>query len=93
MPRIIADMTETDFIGAVKASCQGRIMKGKLQALHQAAKSSIGIEAGAHSVSAEITFLIAKLRLLEQQRCQMNEAMAILVNEPMRANTCSQLSG
>jgi transposase len=81
VPRAIAGMTELEFIDAIKAACQGRVMKGKLQALHHAAKASIGIEAGARSVSSEIAFLIEKLRLLEQQQRRMNEAMAKLVHE------------
>jgi transposase len=81
VPRAIAGMTELEFIDAIKAACQGRVMKGKLQALHHAAKASIGIEAGARSVSSEIAFLIEKLRLLEQQQHRMNEAMAKLVHE------------
>jgi len=81
VPRAIADMTEPEFIDTIKAACQGRIMKGKLQSLRHAAMTSIGIEAGARSVSFEIAFLIEKLRLLEQQRRHINETMAILVNE------------
>jgi transposase len=81
VPRAIAGMTELEFIDTIKAACQGRIMKGKLRALHHAAMTSIGIEAGARSVSSEITFLIEKIHLLDQQRRHMNETLAMLVHE------------
>jgi transposase len=81
MPSTIASMTEVEFVDAIKAAHQGRIMKGKLQALHHIARTSIGIEAGAQSVSSEIAFLVEKLRLLEQQLRHMNETLARLVHE------------
>jgi len=81
VPKAIAGMTELEFIDAIKAAGQGRVMKGKLKALHHAAKASIGIEAGARSVSSEIAFLIEKFRLLAQQRRHMNEIIERLVHE------------
>ena len=66
MPSTIAGMTEAEFVDVIKAAHRGRIMKGKLQALHRIARTSIGIEAGAQSVSSEIAFLVEKLRLLEK---------------------------
>ena len=81
MPSTIAGMTEAEFVDAIKAAHQGRIMKGKLQALHHIARTSIGIEAGAQSVSSEIAFLVEKRRLLEQQLRHMNETLARLVHE------------
>jgi transposase len=81
MPSTIAGMTEAEFVDVIKAAHQGRIMKGKLQALHHIARTSIGIEAGARSVSSEIAFLVEKLRLLEQQLSHMNETLARLVHE------------
>ena len=81
VPRVIADMKESEFINTIKAGCQGRIMKGKLQALHHAAMTSIGIEAGARSVSSEIAFLIEKFHMLERQRHHINETLAMLVDD------------
>ena len=56
-------------------------MRGKLRALHYAARSSIGIGAGAHSVSSEISFLIEKLHLIEWQVSRIEEVLVRLVDE------------
>jgi transposase len=80
-PRAIVGMTESEFVDTIKAACPRRIMKGKVRALHHVALTSIGIEAGAQSVSSEIAFQIEKFRLIEQQLGQINEAMARLVDE------------
>jgi len=41
VPQAIAGMTESEFAGAIKAACQGRVMKGKLRVLHHVAMTSI----------------------------------------------------
>jgi len=79
-PRAIAVMAESEFEDAVKAVCQGRVMKRKLQALHHVARTSIGIEAGAESVSSEVSFLIENHRLIEQRLLLMKETLARLVH-------------
>ena len=56
-------------------------MRKKLRALHYAAQASIGIEAGAWSVSAEISFLIEKLHLIKRQVRSIDETLARLVDE------------
>jgi hypothetical protein len=56
-------------------------MRKKLRALHYAAQASIGIEAGAWSVSAELSFLIEKLHLIKRQVRSIDETLARLVDE------------
>ena len=67
MPKTIAKMTEEEFVSTIRERHQGRLMRKKLRVLHYAARTSIGIEAGAQSVSYEISFLIAKLQLIKWQ--------------------------
>ena len=47
IPRVIAEMTEDEFVAAIEAKHKGRLMRRKLRALHNLAKTSIGIYAGA----------------------------------------------
>ncbi len=42
-------------------------MRKKLRALHQAAQTSIGIKPGADSVAVEVSFLVSRYHLVEQQ--------------------------
>ena len=55
-------------------------MKRKLCTLHYAARTSIGIEAGAQSVSFEISFLIEKLQLIRRQVRIIDETLTRLVD-------------
>jgi transposase len=64
IPRVIAKMTEEKFVTTIEAKHQGRLMRRKLRALHCSARISIGIDAGAWSVSSEISFLVEKLELI-----------------------------
>jgi transposase len=81
VPNIIAQMTEEEFVNAIRAKHQGRLMRKKLRALHYAARTSIGIEAGAQSVSSEISFLVEKLHLIKRQVRSIDEVLARLVDE------------
>jgi len=54
-------------------------MRRKLRALHYAARTSIGIEAGAQSVSLEVSFLAEKLCLIESQVCRTTATLIKLV--------------
>ena len=67
IPRVITGMTEDEFVATIEAQHKGRrLMRRKLRALHYSARKSIGIDAGARSVSSEITFLVDKLELIRQ---------------------------
>jgi len=70
-----------EFVNVIRAKHQGHLMRKKLRALHYAAQVSIGIEAGAWSVSSEISFLVEKLRLIKRQVRNIDETLARLVDE------------
>jgi len=82
IPRAIAGMTEDEFVATIEAHHKGRrLMRKKLRALHRSAKTSIGINAGALSLSSEIAFLIDKLELIKQQIRIMEATLVKLVDE------------
>jgi transposase len=74
-------MTENEFVAAIEAKHQGRLMRKKLRALHYKAKTSIGIAAGARSVSAEISFLVEKYELIRGHICIIERTLVSLVDE------------
>jgi len=80
IPSVIAGMTEEEFITTIEARHQGRLMRRKLRALHNLARRSIGINAGAGPVSSEISFLVEKLGLIRQHICIMEGTLVRLVD-------------
>jgi hypothetical protein len=74
-------MTEEEFVAAIRAGHQGRLMRRKLRALHHIARTSIGIEASAWSVSMEISFLVEKFSLIKQHIRIIERTMVRLVDE------------
>jgi transposase len=81
-PKVIAGMTEDEFVATIEARHKGRrLMRKKLKALHYSAKTSIGIDAGARSVSYEIGFLVDKFELIRRQIRIMEGALVKLVDE------------
>jgi transposase len=82
IPRIIAGMTEDEFETTIEEQHKGlRLMRKKLRALHYSAKTSIGINAGAHSLASEIAFLVDKLELIRRQICVVEGMLIRLVDE------------
>jgi transposase len=82
IPRAIAGMTEDEFVATIEAHHKGRrLMRKKLRALHYSAKTSMGIHAGALSLSSEIAFLVDKLELIKQQIRIMETTLIKLVDE------------
>ena len=82
IPRVIAGMTEDEFVATIEARHKGRrLMRKKLRALHYSAKTSIGIDAGARSLSYEIAFLVDKFELIRQQIRIMEGTLVKLVDE------------
>jgi transposase len=82
VPGVIAGMTQDEFVAAIEAHYQGRrLMRRKLGALHQVAKASIGIAAGARSVSSEISFLVEKLELIKGHIGTIERTLVRLVDE------------
>jgi transposase len=81
IPMVIAGMTEAEFVATIEAQHQGRLMRRKLRALHYMARTSIGIEAGARSVSSEISFLVEKLELIRRHIRIIEQTLVRLVDE------------
>jgi len=82
IPRVIAGMTEDVFVATIEARHKGRrLMRKKLKALHYSAKTSIGIDAGARSLSYEIAFLVDKLELIRRHIRFMEGTLVRLVDE------------
>jgi transposase len=81
IPGVIAGMTEEEFVATIGAKHQGRLMRKKLATLHHEARSSIGIAAGAKSVSSEISFLVEKLELIRGHIRAIEPTLVRLVDE------------
>jgi transposase len=81
IPKVIAGMTEDEFVATIEAQHKGRLMRKKLRVLHYSARTSIGIDAGARSVSSEISFLVEKLELIKRQICIIERVLVKLVDE------------
>jgi transposase len=81
VPRVIAGMTEEEFVTTIESKHQGRLMRRKLKALHCSARTSIGIDAGARSVSSEISFLVEKLELIRRHIRIIERTLVRLVDE------------
>jgi len=82
IPKVIAGMTEDEFVSTIEARHKGqRLMRKKLRTLHYSAKTSIGIYAGARSVSSELAFLVDKLELIRQHIRIMERTLVRLVDE------------
>jgi transposase len=81
VPRVIAGMTEDEFVATIEAQHQGRLMRKKLRVLHYSARTSIGIDAGARSVSSEISFLVEKLELIRRHIRVIEGTLVKLVDE------------
>ena len=81
IPRVIAGMTEDEFVATIEAQHKGRLMRRKLRALHNLARTSIGINAGAESVSSEISFLVEKFELIRQHIRIIGRTLVSLVDE------------
>ena len=81
IPELIDGMTEDEFIKFVREGYRGRLMRGKLLALHYVARRSAGVKAGAWSVSSEVSLLVEKLCLVDRHIQQIEQALVRLVDE------------
>jgi len=82
VPSVISAMTEEEFVAAIEAKHDGRrLMRRKLKALHKAAKTSIGIAAGARSLSLEMSFLCEKIDLVRRHISVIDKNLAELVHQ------------
>ena len=94
IPRVIAGMTEDKFVATIEAHHKGRrLMRKKLGALHYSAKTSIGIDAGACSLSYEIAFLVDKFELIRRQICIMEGTLVRLVDETEEGKYLLSITG
>jgi len=81
IPKVISNMPDDGFVTTVKAEHHGRLMIKKLLVLHHIAKTSIGIEASARSVSMEISFLVEKFNLIKQHIRTIEGTLVRFVDE------------
>ena len=81
IPGVIAAMTEEEFVTLIKATNRPQLRRNKLRAIHNAAKTSIGVEAGAKSLAWEISFLIEKIELINQQVAISEQMLIRFVDE------------
>jgi len=81
IPKVISSMSEDEFVTTVKAGHHGRLMRRKLRALHHTARTSIGIESSARSVSMEISFLVEKLNLIKRHTRTIEGTLVRFVDE------------
>jgi len=81
IPSVIAGTTEDEFVATIEAKHKGCLMRKKLRALHYSARTSIGIDAGARSVSSEISFLAEKLELIRRHIRIIGGTLISLVDE------------
>mgnify|MGYP001028991129 CR=1 FL=1 len=81
IPGVIAGMTEEEFTNTIRANHQGRLMRKKLCALRYAAATSVGMKAGAQSVSTELSFLVEKLQLIGRHIRSIDGTLMRLVDE------------
>jgi transposase len=93
IPGLIDGMTEDEFIKFAREGYQGRLMKGKLLALHQAARHSAGVKAGAWSVSSEISLLAEKLCLVNRHIRQIEQTLVSLVDETEEGKYLLSITG
>jgi len=94
IPRVIAGITEDEFEATIEAQHKGRrLMRKKLRALHYSARTSIGIDAGACSLSSEIAFLVEKLELIRGHICSIERTLVRLVDETEEGKYLLSISG
>jgi transposase len=79
-PAAIASMNEDVFVDVIRSGRQGRLMRKKLRALYQVAQTSIGVKPGADAVATEITLLVSRYYLIEQQVDRLVKSLVRLVD-------------
>jgi len=79
-PKAITSMDFNGFVDAVKKGLKGRGLRvQKLHDIYSIAQTSIGIEAGASSVSIEISYLVQRIQLLAGQIEQTEDTLVKLL--------------
>ena len=94
VPRVIAGMTQDEFVATVEAHYHGRrLMRRKLGALHQVAQVSIGIAAGAGPVASELSFLIEKMELIRGHIGTIERTLVRMVDETEEGKFMLSITG
>ena len=82
VPGVISKMSEEQFMASIAAEHgRRRLMRRKLKALHEAAKDSIGVAAGARSLASEVSFLCQKAELIKRHISIIERTLANLVDQ------------
>ena len=79
-PAVITAMTEENFVGAIRIGRQGRLMVRKLKALREVARTSIGVKPGSDAVAMEVSLLVNRYQLIEQQVDTLVKSLIQLVD-------------
>jgi len=79
-PAVIASKKEEEFMDTIKGARQGRLMRKKLRLLYRAAQTSVGIKPAADSVALEVSLLVSRFCLVEQQVDRLVESLIQLVD-------------
>ena len=79
-PAAMAGMDEDVFVKLIRTARQGMLMVKKLKALHQIARISIGVRPGADAVALEVSLLVGRYRLIEQQVDKLVKSLVQLVD-------------
>lgn len=79
-PAAIAGMSKDVFVEAIRTGRQGRLMVRKLKALYEAARTSIGVKPGADAVAMEVSLLVSRYCLIEQQVDRLVKSLIRLVD-------------
>ena len=79
-PVVITSMKEEVFVEMIRGRRQGRLMSKKLRALHQAARTSIGVKSGSDSVGLEVSLLVSRYSLIELQVDRLVKSLKELVD-------------
>jgi len=80
-PASISNLNKGIFVAAIRTERQGRLMVKKLKTLHEAASISIGIKPGADGVAMEVTQLVSRYHLIEQQVDRLVKSLILLVDK------------
>jgi len=79
-PHVIAGMTMEKFMDAMLTKYKGQhIRRKKLSEVYQAAQRSVGIQAGAGTISFEVSLLVERIRLLTGHRQKVEDIIVALV--------------
>jgi len=80
-PVAIIGLTKDDFVAAIRAEHKGRLMVKRLNALFEAAQTSIGVKPGADGVALEVSLLVDRYCMLSHQIDTTVKTLTLLVTK------------